>query len=187
MTKWSSPPPFPDVMQLRNQKANSPRTITLLGAVLLFSFSLDTSLVIAADEADTIPFPADSPEHAALTAASSYLDEDDFMLREDYWKGSVTPQTGKAVRLQFFKGNTYRFFFAIEPEKANAATTLSMRIYDAQSREVAVTQSKPSEIATALNFKPDSTGLYLILMGVDIAKGSNPYRDYPAVMFYGFE
>ena len=141
----------------------------------------------AEDDDDAIPFPADSPEHAALTAASSYLDQADFMLREDYWKGSVTPQTGKAVRLQFFKGNTYRFFFAIEPEKANAATTLSMRIYDAQSREVALAQSEPARTATALHFKPKATGLYLVLMGVEIAEGTNPYRDYPAVMFYGFE
>lgn len=136
---------------------------------------------------DAIPFPADSPEHAALSAASSYLADADFMLREDYWKGNVSSQTGKAVRLQFFKGNTYRFFFAIEPEKANAATTLSMRIYDEQSREVALSTSKPAEVATALNFEPKSTGLYLVLMGVQIDESSNPYRDYPAVMFYGFE
>jgi hypothetical protein len=156
-----------------------------LGAIVLSASSIFGTRAEGDDDAN--PFPADTPEHAALTAASSYLDDDDFMLREDYWKGSVTPQTGKAVRLQFFKGNTYRFFFAIEPEKSNAATTLSMRIYDAQSREVALAQSKPAETATALHFEPKATGLYLVLMGVEIAEGTNPYRDYPAVMFYGFE
>jgi len=133
------------------------------------------------------PFPPHSPEHAALSAASSYLDNDDFMLREDYWKGFVTAQTGKAVRLQFFKGNTYRFFFAIEAEKANDATSLSMRIYDAQSREVAATKGEPAQAASAMTFKPKSTGLYLVLMGVELAEGTNPYSDYSAVLFYGFE
>ena len=170
---------------MRNPLAHTFRIAGWLSAIFLSVSVLSSAH--AEDDDDTIPFPADTPEHAALTAASSYLDNDDFMLREDYWKGSVTPQTGKAVRLQFFKGNTYRFFFAIEPEKANTATTLSVRIYDAQSREVALNQSKPAETATALHFKPTATGLYLVLMGVEIAEGSNPYRDYPAVMFYGFE
>ncbi len=170
---------------MRNPLAHTLRIAGWLSAIFLSVSVLSSSR--AEDDGDAIPFPADTPEHAALTAASSYLEDADFMLREDYWKGSVTPQTGKAVRLQFFKGNTYRFFFAIEPEKANAATTLSVRIYDAQSREVALTQSKPAETATALNFKPKATGLYLVLMGVEIAEGTNPYRDYPAVMFYGFE
>ena len=170
---------------MRNPLAHTLRIAGWLSAIVLSVSVVSSSY--AEDDDDAIPFPADTPEHAALTAASSYLDDDDFMLREDYWKGGVTPHTGKAVRLQFFKGNTYRFFFAIEPEKANAATTLSMRIYDAQSREVALSQSKPAETSTALRFEPKATGLYLVLMGVEIAGGTNPHRDYPAVMFYGFE
>lgn len=170
---------------MRKPLAHTLRIAGWLSAILLSVSGMTGAC--AEDDDKAIPFPVDTPEHAALTAASSYLDNADFMLREDYWKGSLTTQTGKAVRLQFFKGNTYRFFFAIEPEKANASTILSMRIYDAQSREVALNQSKPSEAATALNFKPKATGLYLVLMGVEIAEDANPYRDYPAVMFYGFE
>lgn len=161
------------------------RAFPAVGSAVLLLLSVAPATVQGDDVPN--PFPADTPEHAALTAASSYLSNDDFMLREDYWKGNVTAQTGKAVRLQFFKGNTYRFFFAIEAEKANAATTLSMRIYDAQSREVAKSDSKPAQSATALNFEPSATGLYLVLMGVEIADKSNPYHDYSAVMFYGFE
>jgi hypothetical protein len=143
-------------------------------------------LALRADD-DALPFPPDSPEHAALSEASSYLEDEEFMLREDYWKGAVTPQTGKAVRLQFFKGNTYRFFFAIEPEKATPATHLSMRIYDAQSREVALGEAEAEKAALALSFAPTSTGLYLVLMGVDVDESANTYREYPAVMFYGFK
>lgn len=162
-------------------------TRILIRSLALF---LATALVappLSRAEDEELPFPADTPEHAALTAASSYLEDENFMLREDYWKGTVTAQTGKAVRLQFFKGNTYRFFFAIEPEKANAATSLSMRIYDTQSREVAAAKSKPDNSASSLSFAPAATGLYLVLMGVEVDDKSNPYRDYPAVLFYGFE
>ena len=62
-----------------------------------------------------------------------------------------------------------------------------MRIYDAQSREVEATKAEPSQAAAAMTFKPKSTGLYLVLMGVELAEGTNPYRDYSAVLFYGFE
>ncbi len=165
-------------------KARPAYFFRVIGLIILAAL-LAGAPAIRANEAN--PFPPHSPEHAALSAASSYLDNDDFMLREDYWKGNVTAQTGKAVRLQFFKGNTYRFFFAIEAEKANDSTSLSMRIYDAQSREVAATKTEPAQAAAAMTFQPKATGLYLVLMGVELAKGSNPYRDYPAVLFYGFE
>lgn len=158
----------------------------MIGSICL---SAAFAMIIAAPgaRADDNPFPPDSPEHAALSAAASYLDNEKFMLREDYWKGSVTSQTGKAVRLQFFKGNIYRFFFAIEAEKANPATSLSMRIYDTQSREVAATKSQPEVASASMSFEPTATGLYLVLMGVEISDKANPYREYPAVLFYGFE
>jgi len=165
-------------------KATPAHFIRVIG-LLVVSALLAIAPTTRANEAN--PFPPHSPEHAALTAASSYLENDNFMLREDYWKGNVTAQTGKAVRLQFFKGNTYRFFFAIEAKKANDTTSLSMRIYDAQSREVAAVKSEPAQTATAMTFQPKATGLYLVLMGVELAEGSNPYSDYPAVLFYGFE
>lgn len=165
-------------------KATPAYFFRIIGLITL-SALLVAAPATRANEAN--PFPPHSPEHAALTAASSYLENDDFMLREDYWKGNVTAQTGKAVRLQFFKGNTYRFFFAIEAEKANDVTSLSMRIYDTKSREVAATKAEPTQPAAAMTFKPKATGLYLVLMGVELAEGSNPYRDYPAVLFYGFE
>lgn len=152
-----------------------------LALVLLNTFPT----MVAEDSGN--PFPPDSPEHAALSAASEFLGNDSFMLRQDYWKDDLTTETGKALRLQFFKGNRYRFFFAASKDLLPDKALLQLRIYDKASQEVASASSTSSTNVVGLEFKPKSTGLYLVLMSIEIPKNSSARTGIPSVMFYGYE
>lgn len=153
---------------------------------LLILMFIPVCYLHAADPSEN-PFPLDSPEHAALSAASEFLANDAFLLRQDYWKGSLTTETGKALRLQFFKGNRYRFFFAANKKQLPDEALLHLHIYDKASNEVASSSTTLSHNVVDLEFKPKSTGLYLVLMSIELPKNSSARAGIPAVMFYGYE
>ena len=52
---------------------------------------------LSAEDGEPKKFPANSPEHQALTASSPYLGNEAFTLRNDYWKGAVSTGTGTAL------------------------------------------------------------------------------------------
>jgi len=134
-------------------------------------------------------FPPNSPEHQALTASSPYLAEEEFYLRNDYWKGEVTLESGTAMRLQFFKGNTYRLFFGAAKDKLPPGAKLHLHIFDSKSKEVATASGKPDEAAAVLNHKNKKTGLYLIMMRIEVAESSekDETEKIPSVLFYGWK
>ncbi len=154
---------------------------SVLALVLVATFST----AFAEDSAN--PFPPDSPEHAALSAASEFLGNEAFQLRQDYWKDNLSTETGKALRLQFFKGNHYRFFFAASKTLLPDNALLQLRIYDKASQQVASASSSASSNVVGLEFKPKSTGLYLVLMSIEVPKNSSARTGIPSVMFYGYE
>lgn len=147
-------------------------------------------VAFAAESADgrPKPFPKDSPEHQALTAASPYLGNDAFTLRNDYWTGAVTTDAGTAVRLQFFKGNVYRLFLGASPPKLPEGARLHLHIFNDQSEEVISASSPAGQPAVVLNFeKVRKTGQYLVLMRIEPRPGPAAPVAVPSVLFYGWE
>lgn len=134
------------------------------------------------------PFPADSGEHQALSAATRYLGNDDFTIRNDYWKGIVTTSKGTALRLQFFKGNTYRLFYGVSTKTLPEDARLHLHLFDAKEKEVASISGAPGQAAIALNLeKVRKTGLYLVLMRIEPREGPSVEIEVPSVLFYGWE
>jgi len=132
-------------------------------------------------------FPPESPEHQALVAAGPDLGDETFTLREDYWKGLLTTQTGRALRLQFFKRNHYRLFLGVAPESLPPGAKLQIHVYDAENEEVASAVGEAGEASLGLTFENDrKTGLYLILLRIDVPPGPFPEKEVPAVLFYGW-
>lgn len=136
-------------------------------------------------------FAAESPEHQALTLASPFLERPAFTLREDYWKGDVSPSLGHAVKLQFFKGNVYRLFMGINTKKKPIGSTLHLHIFNEKGDEVAHATSAGSQpYSTMLEFKAKKTDAYLVLMRLELAGDDNktePKGTFPCVLFYGWE
>lgn len=161
----------------------------------LFSRAASVLLVLCvfavagrAQSPQTSPFPPDAPEHEALTAASPFLADGDFSLRQDYWQGVLTTKTGKGLKLQFFKGNTYRLFFGVSPSALPKDGTLHLHLYNAAGEEVAHAPGEAGKPAVALHFENTlKTGLYLVLMRVALPPGPLAEEEVPAVMFYGWQ
>lgn len=134
------------------------------------------------------PFPKASPEHQSLTAASPYLGNDAFTLRNDYWKGDLSTDSGTAIRLQFFKGNTYRFFLGADTKALPVGARLHLHIFDTKEKEVATSSGQAGEASVALHFeKVRKTDSYLILMRVEPRPGPAAAVKVPAALFYGWE
>lgn len=141
-----------------------------------------------AQSQEASPYPPDAPEHEALTAASPFLGEENFSLRQDYWKGRLTTSSGTAMKLQFFKGNTYRLFFGVAPSALPKKGTLHIHIFNTANEEVARAAGEAGATAVALHFENTlRTGLYLVLMRVELPPGPLAEAEIPAVMFYGWE
>lgn len=133
-------------------------------------------------------FPPESPEHQALTLASPFLGDEAFSLRQDYWRGKISPTTGRAVKLQFFKRNVYHLFFGATPADLPPKSKLFLHIYDGENQEVAKAEGEPGDTAVALEFNNTvATGVYLVLMRIEAPPGPFAAAEVPSVMFYGWK
>lgn len=149
-----------------------------IGAILLLSLPLGRAE----------PPSPDSPEHQALTAASPFLADESFGLREDYWKGILSPRTGRAVRLLFFKRNTYRLFLGVAPAALPKGARLHLHVFDENNEEVAKASGELDEAAVALHLEnAPRTGQFLVLIGVEIPPGPFAETEIPAALFYGWK
>lgn len=154
-------------------------------------FPLLASLVLSGTLAGTASaqgFPEDAPEHQALTLASEALGDSAFTLRQDYWKGLVTPESGRAVRLQFFKRNLYRLYFGVAPSALPKGAKLHLHIFDSENKEVAAATGEPGAAAVSLAFENTlRTGVYLILMRIELPPGPLAAEEMKAALFYGWK
>lgn len=133
-------------------------------------------------------YPEDSPEHQALSLATESLEEKGFSLREDYWSGILSGETGRALKLQFFKRNEYRLYLGVSPDSLPPKAKLDLRIFDSKNVEVAAMMGEPDEAAVELIFENKvRTGLFLVLMRVEVPPGPLAVSEVPAVLFYGWK
>ncbi len=134
------------------------------------------------------PFPEDSPEHQALVAASDFLGDEDFTLREEYWKGALGLRTGRALKLHFFKRNHYRLFLGVSPSALPKGAKLHLDIYDADNEVVASAEGEPDKASLVLALDDTAkTGLHLVLMRIEAPAGPLIDLEIPTALFYGWK
>ena len=163
-----------------------------LGLLILFGALLPSStLFVQAIErgsggTDPNRYPETSAEHAALMAAAKHMKDVDFSLRQEYWKGDIKGSAGKAVKLQFFPFTEYLLFLAASATVPKG-TKVHLKIVNRDSEVLAAASSKFSSKVAALKFKPKKTGLYLVLMRLEVPKGTAEDFAASCAMFYGYE
>jgi len=163
-----------------------PAPRSLFAALLAAAACL--ALPLAGAEAPAEPYPEDSPEHQALSLASPFLGDSEFKMRNEYWTGRLSTASGRAVRLQFFKGNLYRLFLGVAPTGLPPGARVQIHVVDDQSEVVAAAEGEPGEAAVALFLEePPRTGLYLVLMSIDAGPGPLAEIEAEAVLFYGWK
>jgi len=134
------------------------------------------------------PEEEESPVYQAITVARDYLEDESFYLREDPWMGTLLPKTGRAVRLQLFKRNHYRFFLGVTPSKLPPKAKVHLRLLNEDNEEVAAMTGEPGATAVSLEFENRlKSGLYLVLMGVEAPPGPLAEEEIPVALFYGWK
>lgn len=122
----------------------------LLGAVALALFTGAPS--VRADETEQV--------EAALVGLAKTQEALGFDFRADIWERELAPDMGKAVRMQFFKGNDYRVCVAVSPK---SGVKIEAHILDGEGKPIE-TKSEATEggWGVTLHVKPNRTGVYMV-------------------------
>lgn len=122
--------------------------ICLLLAALLSPSSL------RADEVDDV--------EAAVVKIASAQEAQGFDFRADIWERELTPELGKAVRVQFFKGNDYRVCVAVSPK---TGVKIAAHVLDTEGKPVeSKIETTDGAWGATLHVKPQRTGVYVVVI-----------------------
>ena len=121
------------------------------------------ALLLALFAALTLPWQArasdkSEAEQAARTLARAH-EKEGFEFRADSWVKDLKPDMGKALRIQLFKGNDYRFCIAVP---SNSGVHITATVLDFDGKPSGDLQPVAQGWGLTLFFKPRKTGAYAI-------------------------
>lgn len=96
---------------------------------------------------------------AAARALAQTMESGKFEFRAEAWVKDLEPNVGKAVRVQLFKGNDYRFCVAVP---MNSGVQVTAAVLDMDGRPAGEIQPVQDGWGCILFFKPQKTGVYVI-------------------------
>ncbi len=139
----------PNLSRPRALAAPSAACRLLLAAVMALLYAAPP---VHADEAEQV--------EAALVELAKAQEAQGFDFRADIWERELAPEMGKAVRVQFFKGNEYRVCVAVAPK---SGVKILAHVLDADGKPI---ESKTETVAggwgVTLTVKPKRTGVYMV-------------------------
>jgi hypothetical protein len=116
---------------------------------------------------------------AAARALTAPLEKEGFQFRAEFWNGELKPEMGRAVRVQLFKGNDYRFCVGIpvgSKGKVNAV------LLDFEGMVISKAELHPDGWGAVVAARPKKTGLYAL--AIQLVDGS---RDVDCAMTTGWK
>lgn len=153
------------------------------GLRLLAACAVLLATAAGADEGKSDAFTAAATN--AGTAAQEFKNKTKgFSVRAQPWRGVLGKEKGKAVRIQLFKGNKYRFFIAVGRDVAGQGVAPAAQIVDADFNRLAESGKAKNGVAV-VEFSPDATAMYMVLIRADSTDKSPD--EFAAAMVYGFE
>ncbi|MEY4483719.1 MAG: hypothetical protein RL693_1171 [Verrucomicrobiota bacterium] len=124
----------------------------LLVVSALAIFCLGSSSTVFADEEKQVT-------DAVLSLAARH-EKDGFDFRADIWVRELKPELGKAVRVQFFKGNDYRVCVAVPKD---SGVQIAAHVLDTEGKPVeSKVETTEDGWGLVLHAKPKRTGLYVV-------------------------
>ena len=114
--------------------------------------------------APAFPDEATPAVKAALDIAAPYEDKD-YEFRADTWEKPITPQKGKAVRIQLYKGSEYCFSIHTTPG-SNAKVFAHVIDENGQFLEDK-NQANSDRSGVVVLFKARKTGIYVVLIHLE--------------------
>jgi hypothetical protein len=105
--------------------------------------------------------PEDVSEvETAVVKMASKLEKEGFDFRADIWERELSPEMGKAVRIQLFKGNEYRVCLAVSPK---SGVQIASQVLDAEGKAIEYKAEKtPGGWGVTLHVTPKRTGVYMV-------------------------
>lgn len=121
-----------------------------------------------------------SEAEKAAWAMAAPLEKEGFAFRAEAWERDLKPDMGKAVRVQLFKGNDYRFCVAV-PMKSGVQITAA--VLDGDGKPLGQIQPVEAGWGLVLSFKPKKTGVY----AVAIRQTQGAMKTVPCALLTGFQ
>lgn len=100
-----------------------------------------------------------SPAEAAAWALARPLEREGFEFRAEAWERDLRADLGKALRMQLFKGNDYRFCVAVP---ARSGVRIAATVLDFEGKPAGTMAVLEEGWGLVLSFKPKATGVYVI-------------------------
>jgi hypothetical protein len=123
--------------------------------------------------------PSDA-EQAAWSMARP-LEKEGYFFRAEAWEKELKPEMGKAVRVQLFKGNDYRFCIAVPTD---SGVQITAAVLDGDGKPQGQLQSVEQGWGLVLPFKPKRTGVYAVAIR-QTDKGK--MKAVPCAMITGYQ
>lgn len=96
----------------------------------------------------------------ALVELAKAQEAQGFDFRADIWERELSPEMGKAVRVQFFKGNEYRVCLAVSPK---SGVQIVSQVLDAEGKPIeSKVEKTPGGWGVTLHVSPKRTGVYMV-------------------------
>ena len=97
-------------------------------------------------------------EGAAQTLAQQQ-EKEGFEFRAELWTKDLKADMGKALRIQLFKGNDYRFCIAVPPD---SGVHITATVLDFEGKPAGKLQPVAQGWGLILSYKPKKTGVYVV-------------------------
>lgn len=104
-----------------------------------------------------------------------------FNIRAESWVKDLGPKTGKALRMQLYKGNEYCFCIAV-PRKSGVHLTAA--VLDLEGKPVGEILPVLDGWGLVLFYKPKKTGMYMIAIH---QTDQGKRKDVPCAMVTGYK
>lgn len=126
---------------------------------------------------------ADDKEDAEKAANALAYDQEaeGFNIRAKSWVKDLGPKTGKALRMQLYKGNEYCFCIAV-PRKSGVHLTAA--VLDLEGKPVGEILPVLDGWGLVLFYKPKKTGMYMIAIH---QTDQGKRKDVPCAMVTGYK
>ena len=117
--------------------------------------------IVAAVAAPFVWAFVDDAHSFAMEAAAPYVKEG-FLVRQEFWAGSLAARQPSVVKHQLFKGNTYWFWLASDESSAQ----VTVHVYDPSGKIADAEAWQRGKLAGAM-VVPKKTGTYLIVFSIE--------------------
>ena len=122
-------------------------------------------LILAAAIALPVAFAFVDDAHSRAMEAATAAVKDGYLVRQEFWAGSLSTKQPSVVKHQLFAGNSYWFWLGSDEDSAQ----VTVHVYDSKGK-IADAESWQRGNMAAVRVAPTKTDTYLIVFSVEQSK-----------------